>query len=97
MSGVPDPADVLMPNGNAIGTAGTNPSIRIVSGGESDAWALFNELSRGGTDITPPSYPGKLMVLPGGGRVGIRPVSTSGPPTIDVNIPGLKVDKVKFV
>jgi hypothetical protein len=57
---------------------------------------LFNELTEGGKDIAPPGYPGTLVQLPGGGIVGLRPTSKSGPPTIDVNIPGISVRKVKF-
>jgi hypothetical protein len=34
--------------------------------------------------------------LPTGGSVGLRPASKSGPPTIDVNIPGVNIDKFKF-
>jgi hypothetical protein len=37
-----------------------------------------------------------MVDLPGGGRVGLRPVSKSGPPTIDVDILGIPIEKVKF-
>jgi hypothetical protein len=33
----------------------------------------------------------------GGWGVGLRPVSKSGPPTIDVDIPGIPIKKIKFV
>jgi hypothetical protein len=36
--------------------------------------------------------------LPGGGFVGYRPISLSGPPTIDVNISSLPdIMKIKFL
>jgi hypothetical protein len=57
---------------------------------------LFNELSQGGKDITPPGYSGKLVQLPTGGTIGFRPSSQSGPPTIDLNIPGIAIEKIKF-
>ena len=41
--------------------------------------------------------PGVLRDLPGGGRVGLRPASKSGPATIDVDIPGIPIDKIKFI
>lgn len=59
---------------------------------------MFQELTTGGRDITPPGYPGKLVELPNGGRVGLRPVSSSADksPSIDVNIPGMPVKKIHF-
>jgi hypothetical protein len=44
-----------------------------------------------------PTYPGKIVDLPGGGRVGLRPKSKSGEPTIDIDIPGIPIKKIKFV
>jgi hypothetical protein len=38
-----------------------------------------------------------MVDLPGGGRVGIRAKSKSGKPTIDVDIPGIPIKKIKFV
>ncbi len=90
------PADLLQPGGVPIGTAGSSPDIREVAGSLADAMKLFDDLTQGGRDITPPGYPGKLVELAGGGVVGLRPASKSGPPTIDVNVPGVAVKKVKF-
>jgi hypothetical protein len=83
--------DLLLPGGKPIGVRATGPKasarLREVPGGEPEAEALFRKLAPGGTDITPASYPGTLIELPNGrGRVGYRPASRSGPPTIDVNI-----------
>ncbi len=91
------PADILTPGGKPIGTPGSSPSIREVPGGHKAAEDMFLDLAQGGKDITPPGHPGMVVELPGGGVVGYRPTSTSGPPTIDVNIPSIPgVDKIKF-
>ncbi len=96
-----------MPGGQPLGVRGTGPrasaQIREVAGGRSEAERLFQELARGGKDVTPPGYPGTLIELPGGrGRVGYRPVSGSGPPTIDVKAVDaagrlIPIRKIKFV
>lgn len=99
--------DILMPGGKPLGVKGSGPRasarLREVSGGQADAEKLFHELTRGGTDITPAGYPGRLIDLPNGqGTVGYRPASKSGPPTIDVNAVDsagkhIPVEKIKFV
>jgi len=61
-----------------------------------DAQGLFGRLSQGGKVVDNPSYPGTLVQLPRG-TVGIRPISGSGPPTIDVNIPGIGIKEIKFL
>ena len=38
-----------------------------------------------------------MFDLPNGGRVGLRSTSGSGEPTIDVDIPGIAIKKLKFV
>lgn len=37
------------------------------------------------------------MIKTSDGLIGLRSVSKSGPPTIDVNIPGIDIKKLKFV
>jgi hypothetical protein len=86
-----------MPGGVPIGTTGSRPSIREVPGGQPAADDLFDDLTAGGTPANVPTYPGTMYDLPGGGRVGLRPASKSGPPTIDVDIPGIPIKKIKFV
>jgi hypothetical protein len=86
-----------MPGGSPVGTAGSNPAIRELPGGLEGAEDFFGELTNGWNDITPSNYPGTLMESPGGGVAGLRPASKSGPPTIDVNIPGIPIDKIKFL
>jgi hypothetical protein len=93
----PSPQDLLMPNGNPIGTKGSKASIREVPGGQKAADDLFDDLTAGGKPVTVPTYPGTMVDLPGGGRVGLRPKSKSGKPTIDVDIPGIPIKKIKFV
>ncbi|NHA16184.1 RHS repeat-associated core domain-containing protein [Thioalkalivibrio sp. XN279] len=80
----------------SLGRAGSRSSIRVAEGGASAAEKLFGKLSKGGVDVTPAGHPGKLVRRPDGGFVGYRGVSKSGPPTIDVNIPGIDVRKIKF-
>jgi RHS repeat-associated protein len=92
------PEDILMPGGSPIGEAGSTPEIREVPGGVKEAEDMFDELSKGGT-VVPGNYPGTRVALPGGGTVGIRTKMTNSPGTaanIDVNIPGVPIDKIKF-
>jgi hypothetical protein len=86
-----------MPDGKPIGTRGSSSAIREVPGGVREARQMFDELAAGGRDVTPPGHPGKLVELPGGGRVGFRPSSKSGPPTVDVKISDVPIKKVKFI
>lgn len=96
--GVRPPSDVLMPGGQQVGRAGSSQGIRRVDGGLPKAQEMFDELAAGGRDVTPPGHPGKLVELPDGGRVGLRPVSGSADksPSVDVNIPGIPVKKIHF-
>jgi hypothetical protein len=68
-------------------------------GGVQDAQALFGQLSEGGEVVTDTTYKGTLVRLPNGGTVGFRTSMTRSPDTaatIDVNIPGLPIAKIKF-
>jgi len=89
--------DLLRPGGRLIGSEGSSPKIRIIKGGLRDAEKLFEQLSGGGTRVTDTSYPGSLVRLPNGGTVGLRPSSTSGPPTIDVTVQGMGIREIKFL
>lgn len=88
---------ILRPGGKLIGEAGSGPSIRILHGGRAEAEALFRELAEGGEVVSGTTYPGTRVRLPGGGSIGLRLVSTSGPITIDVEIAGIGIDKLKFL
>ena len=96
-----------MPGGKPLGVRGSGPrasaKVREVAGGHVEAERLFRELCQGGADVTPPGYSGTLIQLPAGkGRIGYRPVSKGGPPTIDVNVVDdngkpIPIEKIKFV
>jgi len=91
-------SDILMPGGQQVGRPGTSAGIRRVNGGLKAAQEMFDELAAGGKDVTPPGHPGKLVELPNGGRVGLRPVSgsTDKSPSLDVKIPNIPVIKIHF-
>jgi len=90
------PVDVLKPSGQNVGTPGENSGVRVLPGSENEARELFDRLTKGGTDITRPGHIGKVIRLPDGSVISYRPKSKSGPLTIDVNVPGLKIWKLKF-
>src|SRR5437667_3148916 len=90
------PQDRLMPQGKPIGAIGSKASIRVVPGGQKVVDDLFDDLTVGGKPVAVPTYPGKMVELPGGGRVGLRPKSKSGEPTIDVDIPDIPIKKIKL-
>jgi RHS repeat-associated protein len=92
------PSDVLRPGGNLIGKAGTSESIRELEGGLSAAQEMFEQLARGGTVVAQDAKLIRVQV-PGGGFVQLRTVMSRSPgteATIDVNIPGLDISKLKF-
>ncbi len=94
--------DVLVPDGKPIGESGNWSGVRTLpqgykgKTGENGAEELFNDLTKGkgGKDVTPDDYPGTMVELPNGDRIGIRRESKSGPATIDVNTG--KAKKYKF-
>jgi uncharacterized protein RhaS with RHS repeats len=97
------PADLLMPGGRQIGKDGAKKTVRVISpAGATEAEMMFDQLTAGGTKFAG-EYGGKGMSLPGGGFVGMRDYATgtgarAAPDvTIDVNIPGIPVRKLKFV
>ena len=88
---------------STMGTPGRGRNVREVTGGEDEARSLFDELAKG-AEVRPhpnPDIPGGSMAdLPGGGTIGFRPTSKSGPPTIDIhNVPDYPdlPRKIKFV
>ena len=90
--------DLLRPGGSLIGKAGTNDSIRELTGGLSEAQSMFQQLSQGGKIV---AQNAKLtrVELPNGGFVQLRTVMSRSPgtsATIDVNIPGFDLTKLKF-
>jgi hypothetical protein len=81
-------ADVLAQRGTMIGEAGNSSGVRVVNS-EAELNNIFAELSKDGTPVVS-SYPGRMVQLPNGIRIGIRQTSTSGGPTVDIIPPGGK-------
>ena len=63
--------------------AGRSAGVKVVESDEA-LEALYARLSAGGQVVTPKSYPGQMVVLPNGMRIGLRVKSKSGGMTIDV-------------
>ena len=82
--------DILAPGGQPIGTGHprSNVNVRNLPGGDAAAVQMFDRLTvgRGGIDVTPPGYGGRMLQLADGSRIGYRPISRSGGPARDINI-----------
>ena len=94
----PTAAELLVSGGALLGAAGSRDSIRVVHGGLQQAQTLFNALSRGG-QLIERTASRTLVRLNNGGFVQLRTTATRSPKTaatIDVNIPGIGIDKIKF-
>ncbi|MBO1751240.1 RHS repeat-associated core domain-containing protein [Actinotalea sp. BY-33] len=91
--------DLLMPGGSPIGRAGTDASIRVVAGGLPEAQAAFAQLRQGGV-VVAQNQKLTRVELPEGGFVQLRTIMSPKSPntaaTIDVDIPGVDIRKVKF-
>ena len=86
----------LLPDGVPIGMPGNTSRVRVLPGGVSAAQNLFDYLSAGGT-IEEKSPSATVARLPGtAGYVTFRPTSTSGPPAVDVNVPGIPFRRIHF-
>ena len=66
--------------------AGSSSRVKLVDS-EDALEGLFGRLSAGGKPVQGSAYPGRLVELPDGTKVGIRATSTSGGPTIDIHPP----------
>lgn len=92
------PVDIIAPDGNLIGVPGNGPDVQVIDGkGIKGAEGLFGELTdgKGGKDVTPSGYKGKMIELPNGDRIGIRPTSQNGEPAIDVNMDDGKGGRIR--
>ncbi|MBI5623804.1 MAG: hypothetical protein HY924_08505 [Elusimicrobia bacterium] len=92
--------NLLTPAGQRIGQAGSSADIRIVRGTIQDAEALFSRLTQGAKIVPHPILgpAGRLAELANNsGSLALRSVSKSGPPTIDVNVPGVNIREIKFI
>ncbi len=85
----------VMPGGMPIGQPGRGSDVRESSGGLNAAKDLFNYLRVGGTPYR--SEPDMTIIaLPGNaGYITFRPVSSSGDPAININVPGAEF-KIHF-
>jgi hypothetical protein len=89
----PTVGDIIGENGENIGRPGRSPGVREVDTPE-EVQEIYDRLSEGGEPIEGSSYPGDVVQQPDGTRVGIRPDSRSGGPTVDIRLPGGQVIKV---
>jgi len=90
--------NILQPSGELIGVAGTDSSIRVMTGGTSEAQELFNSIANGGKLIKNTTYQGTLIKVEGG-YIGIRSIQTKSPntiTTIDINVKNIPITKIKF-
>lgn len=91
--------DLLRPGGVTVGKAGTDDTIREITGGLTEAQAMFQQLSQGGNIVSQTSKLTRVELPNGGGFVQLRTVMSRSPnttATIDVNIPGLGITKLKY-
>ncbi len=64
---------------------------------KNESLKVFKELTKDGKLVNN-NYPGKMYILNDGTRIGYRPISTSGPPTIDIKLPEIADNiKIKFL
>lgn len=92
-----DILNIIKPNGQWIGTRGYNDFIRLLKGGQKEGKEVFNELTKQGKIIYKDSE--KIVSqLSDEIYITYRPISTSGPATIDINIESFERNiKIKFL
>ena len=91
--------EMLMPNGQRIGTSGSSSVIREVKGDAKDAQKFFDQLTQGGKVIEDLKYNGIGKQMPNGDIISIRTGSTKSPgtnATIDVKSTTINIKKIKF-
>lgn len=92
------PESILKPGGESIGRSGTDESIRELDGDLSDAETIFRELAKDGKIVASNDKFTRAQ-LPDGGYVQLRTVMSNSPntaATIDINIQGIDITKLKF-
>ena len=92
--------ELLVPGGEPIGEAGRHPDIRVLPGDIAAAREFLQKFRELGQVVAeaPANYPGEMVLLGSGDRVGLRSRSKSGEPTIDVTVEYVpEVRKIKFV
>jgi hypothetical protein len=92
--------DLLSPGGLTIGKAGTDNTIREITGGLPDAQTMFQQLSQGSSIVAQTPKLTRVELPNGGGFVQLRTVMSRKSPntvaTIDVDIPGFDITKLKY-
>ena len=76
-------AQDILSGAKTIGRAGNNSGVRVVESVD-ELNQAFSKLSQGGKVINAPGYKGTMVELVDGTRVGLRSVSKTGGPTIDI-------------
>jgi uncharacterized protein YukE len=92
--------EITTEEGVLVGTRrkGSGVNVHALPDDLAHAHAYYERLRSSGVDVTPADYPagGSLTELPDGTRIGFRPASSSGPPTLDFKIPERGQFKLKF-
>ena len=89
--------NIIKPNGKWIGAEGSRSSIRLFKGRQNDAAQVFTELTKKGKIIHKDSEK-IISQLSDEIYITYRPLSTSGPPTIDIKLPEMQnIIKLKFL
>jgi hypothetical protein len=87
-------ADVLLPGGKPVGLA--SKQMRELAGGEQAANALFNRLTAGATDVTPPNFPGAVRRRSDGATITYLQVKGGAPPTILMQAANFPISELQF-
>jgi hypothetical protein len=89
--------ELFVPGGEPVGEPGRRASVRVLPGGIEAAQRFFDELRQLGEETETDAYSGLLVQFGEEGRVGLRSVSKSGEPTIDVGLQCVpEIRKIKF-
>jgi hypothetical protein len=92
-----DVLNIIRPNGEWLGKTGSSERIRLFKGSQKEGWNVFNKLTENGKLVASDK---KINVykLSDNTHITYRPISKSGPPTIDIKIPEFKGNiKLKFI
>ncbi len=94
--------DIIAPNGRPIGevVGEARSTVRTLRGGDEAAKTMFRRLTegRGAVEVVPPRADLQVVRLNDGSFITYRPTSSSGPPAVDVIIPGFpQIRRLRFV
>lgn len=93
--------ELLIPGGEPVGSPGSGWRVRVVDGGLPAARDMFEGCKELGEVLKMERYDGIMLDLGNGDRVGIREVSGSGEPTLDIRVQSMpdihsEIRKIKF-